>query len=585
MADTQAASEAVAAPPAEAPGAAVEQQPAAQDGVPAAAGDGAEATQGVKREREEEDVSAVESKRAAAGDAAPQSAAPGAVGDVTVTTPQEAQAAAAAAAAPDGAAPATMAPVAGATGTDKTEETYPVPDDIVGRIIGKGGATIRSIENISGAHIDIPPECAPGTTDRMITITGTAAQIAYCKAIVQQKVDGGGESTIPLPAEGQGDPTNPVSTKIVQCPNDHVGRIIGKGGATIRQMQELSGAHIDVAKECKPGTDYREVTLTGNPQQMQYCEQLIQQKLAGEALPTASSVYGYPAPNETKCYIPNDMVGRIIGKGGETIRQLQDQSGVHMDIAKDCAPGTNQREVTIRGEPYQTQYCMQLLNQKIAGQAGDYGGQGVVTPAYPGMGAQGAQGAQGGYGGYGAAAAGQYGAYGQAYAQQYQQYQQYYAQQAAAQQQQQQQGGAAATTAAGAGAAAYGQQAYGQQQQYQQPTQQQQQQYQQYYAQQAAAQQGQGQAAAYGQQAAAAYGQQPTAAGGNSQTLTVPNDLVGRIIGKAGATVKEIQDQSGAHVDIPRDVGQPMREITITGDPTQIAICNTLIQQKMASRY
>ena len=245
--------------------------------------------------------------------------------DVTVTTPEQAQAAAAVAA-------GISAAPAAATGAP--EESYPVPNDIVGRIIGKGGATIRSIENISGAHIDIPAECEPGSTDRMIKISGTPAQIAYCKAIVQQKVEGGGESTIPLPQEGQGDPSNPVATKIVHCPNDQVGRIIGKAGATIRQMQELSGAHVDVAKECKPGTDFREVTLTGNIQQMQYCEQLIQQKLAGESLPTASSVYGYPSANETKCFIPNDMVGRIIGKAGATIRELQDQSGVHMDIAK-----------------------------------------------------------------------------------------------------------------------------------------------------------------------------------------------------------------------------------------------------------
>jgi len=76
---------------------------------------------------------------------------------------------------------------------------------------------------------------------------------------------------------------------------------------------------------------------------------------------------------------------------------------------QECAPGTNQREVTIRGEPHQTQYCMQLLNQKIAGQAGDFS-QGYVTPAYGGAAATPAYGAA--YGAaqqYGAAYGGQQG--------------------------------------------------------------------------------------------------------------------------------------------------------------------------------
>ena len=44
-----------------------------------------------------------------------------------------------------------------------------------------------------------------------------------------------------------------------QVPNDQVGRLIGKGGQTIRQLQELSGAHVDVSKACKTGSFMREV--------------------------------------------------------------------------------------------------------------------------------------------------------------------------------------------------------------------------------------------------------------------------------------------------------------------------------------
>lgn len=59
------------------------------------------------------------------------------------------------------------------------------------------------------------------------------------------------------------------------------------------------------------------------------------------------------------------MVGKIIGKGGATIRELQDASGAHIDIAKQCAPGMTQREITITGGPAQMAYCNLLLQGKI----------------------------------------------------------------------------------------------------------------------------------------------------------------------------------------------------------------------------
>lgn len=86
------------------------------------------------------------------------------------------------------------------------------------------------------------------------------------------------------------------------------------------------------------------------------------------------------------------------------------------------------------------------------------------------------------------------------------------------------------------------------------------------------------------QQAYPGYGA-PAAPGGapGASKMSVPNDIVGRIIGKGGSSIKQIQEQSGAHVDIPADTGAPYREITITGDPTAIGICTQLIQQKMTA--
>lgn len=59
---------------------------------------------------------------------------------------------------------------------------------------------------------------------------------------------------------------------------------------------------------------------------------------------------------------------------------------------------------------------------------------------------------------------------------------------------------------------------------------------------------------------------------------------MGRIIGKQGATIRLIQEQSGAHIDVPRDSGQPTRELALKGDAVQIQTAISLINQKIQSQ-
>ena len=99
---------------------------------------------------------------------------------------------------------------------------------------------------MSGAKLDIPPESEAGSSVRKVAITGTPCHIRYCKAIIEAKTSGTEETIIPLPIGDQIDPENRVVARFLDVGNDQVGRLIGKGGITIRQMQEVSGAHIEV---------------------------------------------------------------------------------------------------------------------------------------------------------------------------------------------------------------------------------------------------------------------------------------------------------------------------------------------------
>jgi predicted PilT family ATPase len=59
--------------------------------------------------------------------------------------------------------------------------------------------------------------------------------------------------------------------------------------------------------------------------------------------------YGPPTPNAMVITVPNDCVGLIIGKGGDTIRQLQQKSGCKIQVAKREIPHSAFRNVFVEG--------------------------------------------------------------------------------------------------------------------------------------------------------------------------------------------------------------------------------------------
>ena len=57
--------------------------------------------------------------------------------------------------------------------------------------LGKGGETIRSINQRTGAVVFVPKECEPGKTERILIVSGTPDQVAQAKQEVQEKVQEG----------------------------------------------------------------------------------------------------------------------------------------------------------------------------------------------------------------------------------------------------------------------------------------------------------------------------------------------------------------------------------------------------------
>lgn len=107
--------------------------------------------------------------------------------------------------------------------------------------------------------------------------------------------------------------------------------------------------------------------------------------------------------------VPGPKVGLIIGKGGETIKQLQEKSGAKMVVIQDGPNQEQEKPLRITGDPSKVEYAKQLVYDLIAEKemqaynrgGGGGGGRGGGRGDDGGRGGQGMGGGYGGDGGYG----------------------------------------------------------------------------------------------------------------------------------------------------------------------------------------
>ncbi|KAM7303432.1 far upstream element-binding protein 1 [Ixodes scapularis] len=86
--------------------------------------------------------------------------------------------------------------------------------------------------------------------------------------------------------------------------------------------------------------------------------------------------------HEVQYTVPANKCGLVIGKGGEAIRQINQQSGAHVELSRAPPPNPVEKVFIIRGNPQQIEHAQQLINERIGGPPpGASNGQG--PPNYP----------------------------------------------------------------------------------------------------------------------------------------------------------------------------------------------------------
>ncbi|KAK7352531.1 hypothetical protein VNO80_17953 [Phaseolus coccineus] len=167
------------------------------------------------------------------------------------------------------------------------------------------------------------------------------------------------------------------TSKKIDIPNGRVGVIIGKGGETIKYLQLQSGAKIQVTRDmdADPNSTSRTVELMGTPEAIASAEKLINEVLAeaesGGSGIVARRLTGQAGSDEFVMRIPNNKVGLIIGKGGETIKNMQASTGARIQVIPlHLPPGDTSTERTLKvdGTPEQIESAKELVNQIISGE-------------------------------------------------------------------------------------------------------------------------------------------------------------------------------------------------------------------------
>ncbi|KAL3923869.1 MAG: hypothetical protein SGILL_001393 [Bacillariaceae sp.] len=154
--------------------------------------------------------------------------------------------------------------------------TMDVPDADVGLIIGKAGATIKSIQDFTQSQIQIPPSGnADNPTVRTISITSPTKEGAEA---AKSRIENLLQSKPSYANRGPGHQHNsgPQISIDVYIPDKDVGLCIGRQGCVIKEMQNKTGTRIQIPSHPTPGQPHRVATISGTQEGCEQARQLIE---------------------------------------------------------------------------------------------------------------------------------------------------------------------------------------------------------------------------------------------------------------------------------------------------------------------
>lgn len=267
-------------------------------------------------------------------------------------------------------------------------KTYPlrllIPHILIGSIIGKSGVRIREIQEASGARLNASDSCLPLSTERSLVVLGVADAVhiaAYYVAVtlVEQLTERFGGPAASAYATRNGGPAGvvPGGMQVVPYVPQPAGGSYGHPDTYRRnntQPPQRAAPQYGIQPTPTPHQAYPQQAAYGaSPRQPSYGGAGPQQPGPYSAMPQQPVPHGQPAqpphampgqPITQQIYIPNDMVGAIIGKGGAKINEIRHLSGSVIKI-NEPQENNNERLVTITGTQECNQMALYMLYQRL----------------------------------------------------------------------------------------------------------------------------------------------------------------------------------------------------------------------------
>lgn len=269
-------------------------------------------------------------------------------------------------------------------------KTYPlrllIPHILIGSIIGKQGVRIREIQEASGARLNASESCLPLSTERSLVVLGVADAVHIAtyyvgSTLVEQLTDRFGSPGASAYAVRHGGPHGvvPGGMQVVPYVPQHAGGQMGHPDKYRQQAAPPSRT---------PAQPYGMPYMHGQPPQQPQApihygagSPRTPYAGAGPQQPQQYGGYGAPQPSHAgppqqpaqgmpgqpitqQIFIPNDMVGAIIGKGGAKINEIRQLSGSVIKI-NEPQDNNNERLVTITGTPECNQMALYMLYSRL----------------------------------------------------------------------------------------------------------------------------------------------------------------------------------------------------------------------------
>jgi len=189
--------------------------------------------------------------------------------------------------------------------TPQTSESVSIESHQRSLIIGRGGETIRKLQEDSGARIDLDKDT--GECKVRGSQAGVTSAMKAIKAILKKDAD--------------------TVTEAMDCPHNRFGLVIGRGGETIRALSNEFKVQINTDDQND------QINVRGSKKNVKKAiakieSILAKQKAAGPFGPLADGV------ESEIIEVADNLKGRIIGTRGATIKKLQAESGAKIDFAR-----------------------------------------------------------------------------------------------------------------------------------------------------------------------------------------------------------------------------------------------------------